>query len=145
MKLHAPLAILLVVSIAGCGDKPKAVVAPPAPSAEATPVAANEPLGVVNFSPLSTPAGVAFNVQADGNSGFWFELNKPVLAQVRGRFNGKPLKGVVAKGKIITATIPLDYIAEPGNYPIEFDVAGNILAAGTFVVEGGTAAGQKNP
>lgn len=34
-------------------------------------------LSIMNWGERSTPAGVPFNVQADGHSGVWFKLNQP--------------------------------------------------------------------
>ena len=85
----------------------------------------------------STPAGVPFNVQADGHSGVWFELNRPAQSgDIVVSFDGKPLTGVVVSGVIITATIPPEYLAKMGSYPVvvELQPAGNRIAAGNFEV-----------
>ncbi len=51
-------------------------------------------------------------------------------------FDGKPLTGVVVSGVIITATVPPEYLAEPGSYPVvvELQPAGTRIEAGNFEV-----------
>ncbi|MEO5962337.1 MAG: hypothetical protein ABIO75_08810 [Thermomonas sp.] len=114
-------------------------MADPVPAAAATPGAAGgiTSLSIVNWGQRSTPAGVPFNVQADGNSGVSFELNQTAPpADVVVSFDGKPLTGVVVAGVIVTATIPPEYLAEPGSYPVvmELQPAGTRIDAGNFEV-----------
>lgn len=121
--------LLGVLVLGACGDRP-APITPP----EGTP-ADSVKLAVVNFSPRTTPAGVTFNVQRDGNSGISFELNRlPPPTPFKAWFDNKPLTGVVSSKTIVTATIPGEYLAEPGTYPIELEVGGIRLPAGDFVV-----------
>ena len=119
----------------GAGAAANAVPAP-APMAEpAKPVAVT----VVKFGPERAKAGQAFNVQADGNSGIWFELDAaaPAGTSIAGTFGGKPLVGPVVNGKFAAATIPLDYLEKPGTYPIELHVpaTGPAIAVGSMIVE----------
>jgi len=128
---------LAILALGACGDKPAPITPPPAAatadSGDDTATAGK--LAVVNFSPNTTPAGTSFNVQADGNSGISFELNRPApAAEFAGWFDNKPLTGLVANKMIVTATIPGEYLAQPGSYPIELEVGGVRLPAGTFVV-----------
>lgn len=135
------LPAVLVLLVSACNpQEPVAVVDPvPVPAATSTADAAGAtaPLAIVNWGQRSTPAGVPFNVQADGNSGVSFELNQMAPpADVVLSFDGKPLTGVVVGGLIITATIPAEYLAEPGNYPVvmELQPAGTRIEAGNFEV-----------
>lgn len=137
---HVSLMILLGLLVA-CGQKPEPLVPPAArtsdsqaPASDGTTISSR--LEVINFSPERTRAGEAFNVQADGNSGISFELDRAAPpADFAVWFDGKPLTGVVAAGKIVTATIPAEYMAEPGRYPIALDVGGTRIPAGEFVVD----------
>lgn len=135
------LAVGLAVATVGCTDQQNA--APGAPGADgAAPAAANvdvSTLKVVQWGPKTTKAGTPFNAQPDGNSGMFVELSGDVpLTKFEGTIGGKPLSGVVASGKVVTATIPAEYLATPGTYPIELIVpAQNArIAVGDFTVEG---------
>ncbi len=99
--------------------------------------AANTRTSIVNWGQRSTPAGVPFNVQADGNSGVSFELSQPAPpGEFTVLFDGKPMTGVVVNGVIMTATIPNDYIAREGTFPVTIDnpAGGLHLSAGDFTV-----------
>ncbi len=130
---------LAVLLLGACGDKP-APVTPPASSespAAATGNASTDApaaLTVVNFSPNTTPAGTPFNVQRDGNSGISFELNRTTIDPVKLWFDGKPMLDGNVTGVIVTSTIPVDYMAAAGDYPIELEVAGVRIPAGNFTV-----------
>ncbi len=92
---------------------------------------------IVNWGDRSTTAGVPFNVQADGRSGVYFQLDQPAPpADVVVSFDGRPLTGVVVSGVVITATIPPEYLAEPGSYPVvvELQPGGTRIEAGNFEV-----------
>lgn len=92
---------------------------------------------IVNWGERSTPAGVPFNVQAEGHSGISFKLNQPAPpGDVVVALDGKPLTGVAVSGVIITATSPPEYLAEPGSYPVvvELQPAGTRVKAGNFEV-----------
>lgn len=92
---------------------------------------------VVDWGPRSTQAGLAFNVQADGNSGISFQLEPSAPAgDYTVLFDGKPLGGVVVAGTIMTTTIPAAYISQPGTYPvvIENSLLGLRVPAGDFSV-----------
>lgn len=136
----AGFAVMVVTALlAGCGDKPTPIT-PPSPASGATGADAGAPdastkLAVVNFSPRSTPVDTPFNVQRDGNSGISFELNRPAPpAEFSAWFDNKPLTGVVASKLVVTATIPGEYLSTPGKYPIELEVGGVRLPAGSFEV-----------
>lgn len=134
--LLLPAALILILS--ACN--PQEPVARPsletgASSAESAEEASS--LRIVNWGNRSTPAGVPFNVQADGHSGISFELNQAAPpADVEISFDGKPLTGVVVSGVIITATIPPDYLADPGSYPVVvmLQPVGIRMEAGNFEV-----------
>ena len=136
--LLLPVALFLVLS--AC--KPQEPVAPAVDAVpEATPTAETpgevSTLTIVNWAQRSTPAGVPFNVQADGHSGIAFELSQPAPpANFFVTWDGKPLTGVVANGVIVTATIPPEYLAEPGSYPVvmELQPLGTRIEAGNFEV-----------
>lgn len=131
-KLLAVTAFALFIS--GCNPQAAHTAAPATPGGKS---AAAHEFKVVNMSPRSTKAGAPFNVQVDNGSGVSFELNQPVPAgDVQVTFDGKPLGGVAANGVIVTATIPNDYIAKMGRYPVTMQVAGSaVLPAGEFTVE----------
>lgn len=122
--------LLGTLLLGACGEKPAPITPPAGAPADTV------KLAVVNFAPRTTPAGVPFNVQRDGNSGISFELNRlPPPTEFKAWFDNKPLTGVVSSKTIVTATIPGDYLAEPGSYPIELEVGGVRLPAGDFVVD----------
>jgi hypothetical protein len=109
--------------------------APAATSANTAPAAAYT---VTQWGPQETTTGTAFNAQPDGNSGLWFKV-EPALPAVAatGTFGGKPLQGVVAGADVVTATVPADYLASPGDYPIVLEVpsTGARIEVGTFKVK----------
>ncbi|MDQ3038425.1 MAG: hypothetical protein M3R16_01275 [Pseudomonadota bacterium] len=132
--------VILALLLSACN--PQEPVAPandssPAPAAAAESAAGTAPLTIVNWGQRTTPAGVPFNVQADGHSGVSFELSrKAPPADVAISFDGKPLTGVVVGGVIVTATIPPAYLAEVGSYPVVMELlpAGTRIEAGNFEV-----------
>ena len=139
--LALTLAAGLAVVAVGCTDQQNA--APGAPANDtAAPAAANvdvSTLKIVQWGPKSTKAGTMFNAQPDGNSGMFVELSGDApLTKFEGTIGGKPLSGVIASGKVVTATIPAEYLATPGTYPVELVVpAQNArIAVGNFTVEG---------
>ena len=137
----------LAFALTACDSQPTAApgsastpaVAAPAPMAEPTaPVEAAAPK-IIKWGPERVKAGEPFNVQADGNSGIWFELETAVPAgtSIAGTFDGKPLIGPVINGKFGAATIPVDYLATPGTYPMQLHIPadGPAIAAGSIIVE----------
>ncbi len=134
------LPVVLTLVLSACNpQEPVASASDPVPAAGASAetAAGIAPLNIVNWGQRSTPAGVPFNVQADGHSGVSFELNhKAPPADVVMSFDGKPLTGVVVSGVIVTATIPPEYLAKPGSYPVvmELQPAGTRVEAGNFEV-----------
>lgn len=129
------IGVALSMTLVACGEKPAPSSTVPSSQSGA---AATEPLRVVSFNQQSTTAGTPFNLQADGNSGITFELNRPATgAEVKAWFNNKPLTGVVARDMVVTATIPADYLQAPGEYPIELDVSTEAarVPVGNFIVK----------
>ena len=133
----------MLAILAACN--PQAPV-PPAQTEAGQPTADSQPAqqpeekgySVVNWSPQSTSVGTSFNVQADGNSGISFELNRPVPAgEITATFDGRPLSGVAASGVIVTATIPEDYLGTAGNYEVALQLpsVGQEIKAGEFEVK----------
>ncbi|MDQ3205026.1 MAG: hypothetical protein M3Q40_00610 [Pseudomonadota bacterium] len=130
--LLLPAALMLL--LAACN--PQEPVPRPGVGAVKKPTGISQ-LSIVSWGQRSTPAGVAFNVQADGHSGVSFRLNRPAPpAAFKVTLGGKPLSGVVASGVTITATIPPEYLAEPGIYPVvvELQPVGTLIEAGDFEV-----------
>jgi hypothetical protein len=147
MKLQfAAVAAALLLSACNPQDNastPPASATGPAPAAEqAAPAAeqaapATAELHVVSWGPKTTAAGTAFNAQPDGNSGLFFELDNTVPAvPFAVSFAGKPLSGVVASGKVVTATVPADYLSAAGSFPIVIEVpsTGARIEVGSFEV-----------
>jgi len=145
MTSYVRISTLIVATclMTACGEKP-APVSPvsvePAPAAGGMPVAgradSSAALTVVEFSPNTTIAGTPFNVQTDGQSGISFVLSRSApAAEFTGWFDSKPLSGLVVSKTIVTATIPAEYLATPGSFPVELDVGGVRLPAGTFVIK----------
>lgn len=138
MKILLIPAVLLLLVTACNPQEPVAVVDPvPASASTADAAGATAPLSIVNWGQRSTPAGVPFNVQADGHSGMSFELSKEAPpGDVVVTLDGKPLTGIAVGGVIVTATIPPEYLAEPGSYPVvvELQPAGIRIEAGNFEV-----------
>lgn len=123
--------LLVLLALAACGDKPE-------PLSGASASAAAEPLRVISFNDQSTTAGTPFNLQADGNSGITFHLNRPIAgAEVKAWFDHKPLGGVASRDLLVTATIPGDYLKTPGEYPVELEVSTQKerIPAGNFEVK----------
>ena len=127
--------VALSLTLVACGQKPTPISASPSAQSAA---AATDPLRVVSFNEQSTTAGKPFNLQADGNSGITFELNRPASgAEIKAWFNNKPLTGVVSRDMVITATIPAEYLQTAGEYPIELEVSTESarVPVGNFIVK----------
>lgn len=127
--------LLAILMLGACGEKPAPTAAPAAPAAADN--VASEPqdaLKVVNFSPKTTSAGTPFNVQRNGNSGISFELNRSPVGAVKLWFDGKPMSDGVVVNLIVTSTIPVEYMSNAGDYPIELEVGGARIPAGAFTV-----------
>lgn len=149
MNLSKPLLLLsLTLLAAACDSEPT-----PAPGA-AAPVEGTEPaaasatgsteseapaaLSIVQWGPDKTAAGETFNLQPDGNSGMWFQLSSvPPPSEYAGTIGGKPMISVVANGNIVAGTVPPDYLATPGTYPIVLTITttGQKFEVGNFIVE----------
>lgn len=132
------LVACLVAAMAGCTDQNGAASS----SAGTTSVSASEAaaLKVKSWGPKNTPTATTFNLQPDGNSGVFAELTGPVpQTRFTASLGGKPLSAVVASGNVVTATVPKDYLAAPGSYPLELQIpAMDIrIPAGDFVVGSG--------
>jgi len=133
--------LLAILMLGACGDKPSPIE-PPAPASSDSTAGANDSaavdspaaLTVVNFSPDTTPASTPFNVQRDGNSGISFELSRPPVGAVKLWFDGKPMVDGVVVNVIVTSTIPVSYMTIAGDYPIELEIEGVRVPAGTFTV-----------
>lgn len=124
MKPLIPVSMLFVTLLsAGCSREPSTsqpvdATAPVADAAAAPAPTAAAP-ALVNWGPQSTPAGTPFQVQADGGSGMFFEFDHELpAAPTAVTFNGTPMGGMVAAGKVVTATVPAAAIASPGSYEI---------------------------
>lgn len=133
------LAAMVLVTLLGACN-PQEAVPPATPGASPSNSSATTPLElkVVNWGQKTTLVATPFNVQADGNSGISFEFNQPTpAAEFTASFDGKPLTGVVASGLIMTATIPGDYLANAGSFPVvvEIPALGARLEAGMFEVQ----------
>ena len=146
MNRKIPSLLCLALALSACDSQPTAApgaaVPPPAPLPESTAPVASTPAAtpkVIKWGPERTKAGEPFNVQADGNSGIWFELDTavPEGTSITGTFGGKPLIGPVVNGKFGAATIPVDYLATPGTYTMELHIpaGGPAIAAGAIIVE----------
>lgn len=142
MKVYA--ALFLAVGLAGCnpqeGVPPSEPAQPSAPTTSSSPATApaTSEYTIVNWSQRGTAPGVEFNVQRDGNSGISFELNQPVpTSEITATFDGKPLTGIATNGVIVTATIPGEYLAKAGSYPVELQIPDMSLKipAGNFEVK----------
>lgn len=142
MKVYA--ALILVVGLVGCN--PQEGVPPTGPAKSSAPTTSSNPATapatndytVVNWSQRGTAPGVTFNVQRDGNSGISFELSQPVpTSEITATFDGKPLTGIATNGVIVTATIPGEYLAKAGSYPVELQIPDMALKipAGNFEVK----------
>ena len=133
------LPVVLMLILSACNPQEPVAAVDPVPAA-ATPsetAAVTAPPSIVNWGQRSTPAGVPFNVQADGHSGVSFELSKEAPpGDVVVTLDGKPLTGIAVGGVIVTATIPPEYLAKPGSYPVvmELQPAGTRIEAGNFEV-----------
>lgn len=140
------VAPVLAVALAACNPQESVPPANPAQPSTAPATTASGPVAspesaeykIVNWGNQTTAPGVEFNVQRDGNSGISFELNNPVpTSEITATFDGKPLTGIATNGVIVTATIPGEYLAEAGTYPIELQIPGMSLKipVGNFEVK----------
>lgn len=125
MKTLSPASLLLAVAVLASGCSRDQAAQPPVDSTapvETPAAAAPAPKAaprLVNWGPQSTPAGTAFQVQADGGSGMFFEFDSELpAAPTAVTFNGTPMGGMVAEGKVVTATVPAASLATPGTFEI---------------------------
>lgn len=125
MKTLIPASMLLAVAVFAAGCNRDEAAKPPvdgtAPVAATTPATAPTDAApqLITWGPQSTPAGTAFQVQADGGSGMFFEFDRELpAAPTAVTFNGKPMGGMVAEGKVVTATVPAEALATPGTFEI---------------------------
>ncbi|MEJ7746209.1 MAG: hypothetical protein WKF61_05555 [Luteimonas sp.] len=139
-RIAVCIALIGLLSACSGGDsdtlEPSLTNPPPAPALPVKIVETQPPLAVQRFAPDNTAAGVAFNVQADGNSGVFFEINGAAGTDpITVTFDGKPLTGVVVSEKVITATIPGDYLKVAGTFPVELHEGSRTIPAGNFTVK----------
>ena len=88
---------------------------------EPKPVDARESPGQLKiiqaFGPMNVVAGKPFNVQPDGSSAVWVRLASPVSTGSSIVFRNRKLK-TVAAGDLLTATVPAELFANPGEAEI---------------------------
>ncbi|MCA1714157.1 MAG: hypothetical protein LC715_03200 [Gammaproteobacteria bacterium] len=131
------LAIAAAISIAGCKND---YAESPAAQETAAPSVRKETrdLLIVHWGQQRSVAGKPFNEQGDGNSGIFFEFNGRVEGEeVSVLMDGKPLKGIVTSGNVVTAVVPLEYLSTPGSFPIEilFPKQNLRLQVGQFTIQ----------
>lgn len=94
---------------------------------------------IKTWSPQSTTAGQAFNVQPNGDSALWFEASglNGTTASYELRFDDKKLDGfAIATNVGGSAHVPMSLISKPGKYPVTLldKRNGKKYALGTFEV-----------
>ncbi len=139
-RIRGPRLAGLLLCLAACN--PQQSVTPVDGNPISTQRAANDsmatPIEVLSWGPRSTTAGIPFNIQVDGNSGISFQLNKRAPAgDYIVTLDGRPLTGVVVSGELVTATIPAEYLARPGTFPlvVQNTTRGKRLMSDQFTVE----------
>lgn len=123
----------LAVALGACSK-----VEPPAQTAQpATSRAPLTPPSVVNWGPQVTTPGAAANPLANGNTGMFFTLSRPVESgeDVQVLFGGEPLSGVVVDEATVTAELPVSKVGSLGQHAVSLKVgAGEPITVGQFVV-----------
>ena len=102
--------------------------------------ARKQPLNVVvkDWGAKKTQSGEGVNVQPDGSSAIWIQLQDFVPTDaVHVEFAGRRgERAATVTGDLVTAQIPETVIHRPGEYPVEIvDVSGKRIPVGSFVVD----------
>jgi len=111
MPVFASIIILaFLAAAAGCSSSETSKeTAPPVPSG---------PLALKEFGPPEVRAGQDFNIQPTGISAIWAATENATPTSVL-VINGVKLKSDVQNsGKLVTAGVPREVYATPGEYPI---------------------------
>ena len=94
-------------------------------------------LQVTKWGPQSTNAGTVLNKQRNGSMGIWvLASGAQELGKVQVLFDGQAVRTVVS-GKGISAAVPPEQIAKPGNKEVVIKQieTGKIFPVGTFAVK----------
>ena len=94
-------------------------------------------LGISNWGPQTTSAGLIPNKQTNGEMGIWIEVTgEQGLGEVQILFSGQPGQSTSSQTKIITATIAPESFLRVGNYEISIrqTSTGKVFPVGVFTV-----------
>jgi peptidoglycan/LPS O-acetylase OafA/YrhL len=90
---------------------------------------------IVKYGPTATPRGAAFNVQPDGRSAIWVEVDAPVDPSAYVVLDGRKLES--SPGKMgISAFVPAEMLKEPGvlKLSVEWFEVGRFMKSNTVDV-----------
>jgi hypothetical protein len=74
-------------------------------------------LQVIKYGPKDIKANVGFNIQSDGVSALWIQLNDDLVGKVFVFIDGTRLPAV-HRGSLVTVQIPASLYSKPGKYPM---------------------------
>lgn len=111
------LGVVAALVLTGCGNN----AGEPASSGQTSAVAASAPMGplsIQSWGPQTTKAGTVFNKQPNGSAALWIHVNQSLTgSEAAVEFNGALLPANVS-GDLVTAGVPADLYAKPGNYKV---------------------------
>lgn len=114
---YALIAAVMPVLVA-CGQQGSGTAGEQASAQVSAKAAVSGNLKITSYGPDHTKAGVAFNVQPDGEAALWVRLNRPLDGDVVAiDFNGTLLQGNNS-GNLVTAGVPAPLYAKPGTFTL---------------------------
>ncbi len=113
---------LTAAMIAGCSNSEStAVDQRPSPPSLSQP--ALKSLGIEDFGPKKTKAGVSFNLQPNGKSAIWIRANQKLDGYDAAIwFDGHRLSDRGIQAGTVTGTVPAELFAKPGTYLLKIGV-----------------------
>lgn len=113
------LTAMLVLVLAACAQHPGGAAASAQASAAASAKSdVHRALKITRYGPDRTKAGVAFNVQPNGEAALWVRLNQALTGHDAAiELNGTLLQGTVS-GNLVTAAVPAPLYAKPGTFTL---------------------------
>ncbi|CAA2107602.1 hypothetical protein VVAX_04315 [Variovorax paradoxus] len=90
---------------------------------------------IFRYGPTATPRGATFNVQPDGRSALWIEVDAPVDPSAYVVLNGRKLES--SPGKMgISAFVPADMVKDPGvlKLSVEWFEIGRFMKSNTVEI-----------
>lgn len=114
-KIKVSVVMIFLMALSGCGDSGNKTLAP---NSAITDVKPN--IVIKNWGPQATGAKKAFNVQPNGQSAIWFEMQGAVQPNaMEAYFGDKKIDGLtIQSDKGGALLVPEELLAKAGKYPV---------------------------